>query len=79
MNKYLGEIVGWYGAVAILVAYALVSFSIIAPTSFVYQAFNLTGGVGIIINSFMHRAYPPAILNTIWSIIAIVAILKIVF
>jgi len=77
MLKYFGEIVGWYGAVAILIAYALVSFSLITPTSLEYQILNLTGGVGIIINSFKHKAYPPTILNAIWSIIAVVAILRV--
>ena len=78
MKKYLGEIVGWYGAIAIVIAYALVSFSILTPTSVIFQLLNLTGGLGIIVNSFLHKAYPPAILNTIWSIIAIIAILKII-
>ena len=78
-KKYLGEIIGWYGAAAIVVAYALVSFSVITPTDMLYQVLNLTGGIGIIINSFLHKAYPPGILNTIWSIIAIIAILKIIF
>lgn len=77
--KYLGEIVGWYGAVVILIAYGLVSFSLITPTSIGYQLLNLTGGVGIVINSFRHRAYPSGILNIIWSIIAVVAILKVLF
>ena len=75
--KYFIEIVGWYGAVAILIAYALVSFSLITPTSLEYQILNLTGGVGIIINSFKHKAYPSTILNAIWSIIAVVAILRV--
>ncbi len=79
MKKYFGEVMGWYGTIAILVAYVLVSFSIFTPTSLAYQALNLTGGVGILTNSFLHRAYPPGILNTIWSIIAIIAILKILF
>ena len=79
MLKYFGEIVGWYGAIAILIAYALVSFSLVTPTSLVYQLLNLTGGVGIVFNSFKHKAYPSGILNIIWSIIAAVAILRVLF
>lgn len=50
MKNYLGEVVGWYGMVAIVFAYALVSFSVLTPTSIWYQLLNFTGGVGIIIN-----------------------------
>ena len=77
MTKYFGEILGWYGAIAILVAYALVSFSLVTPTSLVYQLLNLTGGVGIVVNSFKHMAYPSGILNIIWAVVAGVAILKV--
>lgn len=73
------EIYGWYGAIAIIAAYALVSFSLIQPTSFTYQSLNVTGALGIAIVSFYKKAYQPGILNTIWAIIAVVAITKMLF
>lgn len=73
------EIYGWYGAIAIITAYALVSFSLIEPTSFTYQALNITGALGIALVSFYKKAYQPGILNIVWAIIALVAITKIVF
>ena len=42
-NLFL-EIVGWYGTGAIVLAYALVSFSVLNPTDLIYQLLNLTGG-----------------------------------
>lgn len=78
MKKFL-EIFGWYGAVAIISAYALVSFSIIQSNSVLYQLLNLTGAVGIIAVSLAKKAYQPAALNIIWTIIAAIALIKLLF
>ena len=51
------EIFGWYGAMAILLAYALVSFSYIEPTNIWYQVLNGTGALGIVAVSFYKKAY----------------------
>lgn len=71
------DIVGWYGTVAIVGAYALVSFSLLEPTSLIYQLLNGTGAIGIVLVSFHKRAYQPGVLNLIWTAIAAVAIAKI--
>ena len=78
MRKFI-EIFGWYGTVAIVAAYALVSFSILQPTSIWYQLLNGTGAVGIVVDAFYKKDYQPGILNLIWTVIAIVAIVKIFF
>ncbi|MFA4931275.1 MAG: hypothetical protein WC570_05430 [Patescibacteria group bacterium] len=75
-KQLIDEIIGWYGAIAIVGAFAMVSFEFWAPTSFFYQFFNATGGLGMIYISFIKRAYQPAVLNLFWSIIAIVAIVR---
>ena len=73
------EIFGWYGTVAILGAYALVSFSVLEPTSLTFQLLNITGAIGIVIVSFHKKAYPPGVLNVAWAVIALIAILGILF
>ncbi|MBP6855960.1 MAG: hypothetical protein KBC26_03290 [Candidatus Pacebacteria bacterium] len=78
MGKFI-EFCGWYGMVAIVVAYALVSFSLVQPTDIVYQLLNGTGALGIVLVSFYKRAYQPGVLNIIWTFIAIVAIFRILF
>ncbi len=78
MNKFI-EVFGWYGTVAIILAYALVSFSVLPPQSIWYQILNGTGALGIVIVSFNKKAHQPGVLNVIWTLIAIVAILKILF
>jgi len=73
------EIFGWYGTVAIVAAYALVSFSIIEPSNIWYQILNGTGALGIVAVSFHKKTYQPGILNLIWAVIAVVVILRIIF
>lgn len=78
-KKIIGEIIGWYGTVAIVSAYALLSFGAISSNSLVYQVLNGTGAIGIVYISFKKKAYQPGALNIIWTIIATVAIIKILF
>lgn len=77
-KKYL-EIIGWYGVTAIIIAYALNSFSVLDSSSWIYQILNLSGAICIIFHSISKKDYQPAVLNIIWSIIAIFALLKVFF
>jgi hypothetical protein len=79
MKSKLIEAYGWYGTVAIVLAYVLVSFSIINATSIWYQVLNGTGALGIVFTSFYHKNYQPGILNIVWTVIALIAILKMVY
>ena len=79
MKKLLIEIVGWYGAVAIILAYGLVSFGALGATSAVYQLLNVTGAVGIVIISMTKQAYQPAALNAVWTVIGLVALMRLFF
>ncbi len=79
MNKKLvAEVFGWYGAAAILLAYVLVSFKVVHTSGYVYQLLNLTGGIGIVVISVIKKAEQPAVLNTLWSIVALVAIIGLI-
>lgn len=77
MKTKILEIFGWYGTVAIVGAYALVSFSIIDSKSLPYQILNITGAVGIASDSLSKKDYQPGVLNIIWTLIAAAAIIKI--
>lgn len=74
MKKLLIEIAGWYGAAAILVAYALVSFQVITGDSLLFQLLNLTGALGIIVISLYKKVYQTVALNIVWIVVALVAI-----
>lgn len=77
MNKTLANVLGWYGTIAILLAYFLVSFSILDAHSIWFQILNGTGAVGIVIISLNRKAYQPAVLNIVWTVIALTAIINI--
>ena len=70
------EIAGWYGAVAILLAYVFVSFELIAANGAVFQLLNLTGAIGIIIIAVHKNVKQSVILNIFWAGVAIVALLR---
>lgn len=73
----LTEALGWYGVIAIISAYALVSFSVFSATSIWYQLLNATGAIGIAVISFRKRTYQPGILNVVWALIALFAMVNI--
>lgn len=60
------ELIGWTGAGLILAAYTLVSLGRLQPQSYAYQAMNVAGAAGFIINSGYHGAIPNAALNLVW-------------
>ena len=76
MKSKLISIIGWYGVVVTIGAYICVSFSLLGPTSLIYQLMNLTGAIGITIETWVKRDYQPFWLNLIWAFIAFVAIVN---
>lgn len=79
MRNTLIETLGWYGVIAILSAYTLSSFGVLSTADSTYQILNFTGAVCIVIDALKDRNYQPAVLNTIWAVVALVALLAIVF
>jgi hypothetical protein len=74
-KQLLIELAGWYGAIAIVTAYGLLSAHLLSPGSYAYQLLNLTGALGIIVISVAKKAVPPAVLNIFWALIALLALL----
>ena len=70
------EIIGWFGMGSILIAYWLISSRRTEAKSILYQILNLIGAIGIVINAFYHRAFPPLGLNAVWAIIALWALIS---
>ena len=75
-KNLLVEIVGWYGAIALIGAYALVSFALVEPAGIPYQLLNVTGSVGIVVVSLHKRNYQPMTLNIFWAGIAVVSLMR---
>ena len=72
------EILGWYGLIAIVIAYSSVSLSFVSPNSYVYQVLNLSGAVGLGLVAFVKRAYQNGGLNLVWGAIAVVALVRLI-
>lgn len=68
------SVAGWVAALLILGAYSLLSFGKILPSSWVYQAMNILGAAGFIINSGHNNAWPSVALNVVWMGIALYAL-----
>ena len=67
----LVEVAGWSGAGLILLAYLLLSLGKLTGQSALYQAMNVVGAAGFIVNGWWHGAIPSATLNVIWMLIGL--------
>jgi len=68
------ELIGWTGAVAVLLAYGLVSTGRVSSRSRGYHLLNIGGAVGLVINSSWNGAIPSAVVNLIWIGIGVYAL-----
>ncbi len=67
------EVVGWAGAVLILLGYLLITAGKLTGQSLLYQAMNVLGAAGFAINGWWHRALPSTALHVIWLLIGVIA------
>lgn len=68
------EYLGWYGAIAMIVAYGLYASGILAADSIWYHFLNLTGALGIIAVSIYRKTWQPAVLSLMWVGVAAYAL-----
>ena len=71
---FVVEVVGWAGALAVLLAYGLVSAERVSSRSWSYQLLNIGGAIGLVINSSVNGAIPSAVVNLIWIGIGVYAL-----
>ena len=75
MNNHLWfDVIGWIGAAALLVAYAMVSSRKVEGHSSAFQLLNVGGSVLLAANTIFYGAYPSTFVNIIWAAIAIFTI-----
>ena len=75
-TQWLVEGVGWFGALLILAAYALLSADKVTGRSTLYQGMNVVGAAGFIVNGWWHGALPSTALNMVWMAIGIVTLAR---
>ncbi len=68
------DAIGWSGAAALLVAYAMISFKKLEGDSTVYQLLNIVGSLLLAVNTISYGAYPSSFVNMIWIGIAVFSI-----
>lgn len=71
----LWEVLGWAGAAALLLAYALLSAGKLAPSR-TYHLINIAGSVGLGANSLFHGAFPGVLVNSVWLLIGVVTLIE---
>lgn len=70
------EVVGWVGSLLLVTAYGLNSFKKIQAGSVLFNGMNLVAGILLIMYSYFKEASANIFINSVWVIIALVAILK---
>lgn len=76
-RKYLIEIVGWTGAIFSLLAYSLNSLDLMKSQSTAYLSMNVIGCFFLIIYTYHKKAYANSVLNSIWLLMTIVAMINV--
>ncbi|AIY11950.1 CBU_0592 family membrane protein [Cellulophaga baltica] len=71
-------LIGWAGAVLFILSYLLLSIGRLSSKSKVYHTLNILGAICLVINGFMLRDVPNIVVNLIWGLIGIYAVIKIV-
>jgi hypothetical protein len=71
------DIIGWIGAVAVIIAYAFNSSGKLTSSSVVFQLLNLVGAIFLIVKTYFDKSYPSMVINIIWTFIALFALIKI--
>jgi len=76
MNNYVWfDAIGWVGAAALLVAYAMVSRKKLEGDSATYQLLNISGSLLLAVNTIFYGSYPSTFVNFIWAGIAVFSIM----
>lgn len=71
----LKDFLGWIGAALILVAYFLVSFNLLNAQDWRFSWMNAIGAVLLCYISWIKSAFQPAIVNFIWALVALYALI----
>ena len=75
MNNYVWfDAIGWVGAAALLIAYAMVSHKKLEGDSATYQLLYISGSLLLAANTIFYGSYPSTFVNVIWAGIAVFSI-----
>jgi len=72
------QIIGWYGVVAILLAYVLVTTKTLNVTDILYVFLNGSGALALIIQSYAIRNWQLVTLNCVWLLVALYVVVEMI-
>ena len=72
----LANILGWLGAILILIAYSQVNFKRWSADAKIFQVLNLLGSAALVYKASAHQVWPSVLLNVFWALIAANALWK---
>jgi len=72
----IAEVLGWTGAGALLLGYALISTRRLDAAGRAYQLLNLGGSLGLAVNGAVNGAWPSTALNLLWAAIGVTALAR---
>lgn len=72
----LVEIIGWVGAGLLLSAYLLISNGKLVAKNYLYQGMNIFGSFCLIANTYYYGTMSLVFLNSAWTLIGIMALMK---
>lgn len=75
----LAQSFGWYGALALMTGFLLVSMKVIKPDSLTYQLLNLSGALSLIVLGFDRHVRQTIVVNVFWATVAMIALFNLVF
>ncbi len=73
------KIIGWLGALLFIAAYVLLTLKKISAAKPFYHILNILGAVCLIINASKINDFPNILVNSIWTIIGLYALLQFFF
>lgn len=71
------EILGWSGALLLLLAYGLLSVGKLRSQDVRYQSMNIIAGVFLIVNAVSNGVWPFVALNAVWALVGIFTVIRI--
>lgn len=74
-HHLIAEIAGWIGAASLLSGYLLISNHIITSNDLIYHLLNLVGACGLIVIALTKKLYQLILINTVWMIVAVAALI----
>lgn len=78
MRSNILEISGWIGVAIVLGSYALLSLGIVDGQSMLYHTLVFIGSLALAIISWYKHTYQPAVLNIVFCVLAVVAMVRII-